>query len=76
MDALNSSGQVTLNADGQQYAAWYQLRRGVFTVTSGSTSRVVRVGAAVAAPEALARTILRAMVRENGQPADPVIRRN
>ena len=69
MGTLNSSGEVTLNADGKQYAASYQFQRGVFTVTSGSASRVVRVGA-VAAPESLARTILKAMVRENGQRAE------
>jgi hypothetical protein len=70
MDALNSAGQVTLNAEGAQYAASYQLRSGVITVTFGSTSRVIRVGKAVAAPESLARTILRTMVRENCQRAD------
>ena len=70
MDALNSAGQVILNAEGKQYAASYQLRQGVITVTLGSASRVIRVGGAVAAPESLARTILRAMVKENGQHAD------
>lgn len=70
MDALNSAGQVTLNAEGKQYAASYQLRHGVITVTLGSASRVIRVGEAVAAPQSLARTILRTMVRENGQRAD------
>ena len=70
MDALNSAGQVTLNAEGKQYAASYQLRQGVITVTLGSASRVIRVGGAVAVPESLARTILRAMVKENGQRAD------
>jgi len=70
MDALNSAGEVTLNAEGKQYAASYQLRQGVITVTLGSASRVMRVGAAVAAPQSLARTILRTMVRENGQGAD------
>ena len=70
MDALNSAGQVILNAEGKQYAASYQLRQGVITVTLGSASRVMRVGGAVAVPESLARTILRTMVRENGQRAD------
>ena len=70
MDALNSAGEVTLNAEGKQYAASYQLRQGVITVTLGSASRVIRVGEAVAAPQSLARTILRTMVRENGQRAD------
>ena len=70
MDALNSAGEVTLNAEGKQYAASYQLRQGVITVTLGSASRVIRVGGAVAVPESLARTILRTMVRENGQRAD------
>ena len=70
MDALNSAGQVILNAEGKQYAASYQLRQGVITVTLGAASRVMRVGGAVAAPESLARTILRTMVRENGQCAD------
>jgi len=63
MDALNSAGHVTLNAEGKQYAASYQLQRGVITVTFGSTSRVIRVGAVVV-PESMARTILRSMVRE------------
>ncbi len=70
MDALASASQVTLNAEGQQYAASYLLRWGVITVTFGSTSRVIRVGETVAAPESLARTILRTMVRENYQRAD------
>jgi hypothetical protein len=70
MDALNSAGRVTLNADGTRYAASYQFRWGVITVTFGSVSRVMRVGEAVAAPESLARTILRTMVRENCQRAD------
>jgi hypothetical protein len=70
MDALNSAGRVTLNAEGTQYAASYQLRWGVITVRFGSTSRVIRVGQVVAAPESLARTILRTMVRENSQRAD------
>ncbi len=69
MHALNSAGQVTLNAEGRQYTALYQLRRGVITVTFGSASRVIRVGEAVAAPESLARTILRTMVKENCQGA-------
>jgi len=69
MGMLNSSGQVILNADGKQYAASYQFQRGVFTVTSGAASRVVRVEAVVA-PESLARTILKAMVRENGRRAE------
>ena len=66
MDALSSTGQVTLNAEGKQYAASYQLRWGVITVTYGSVSRVIQVGAVVAAPESLARTILKTMVREIG----------
>jgi hypothetical protein len=70
MDALNSAGRVTLNAEGTQYAASYQLRSGLITVTFGSASRVIRVGEAVAAPESLARTILRTMVREDCQSAD------
>ena len=70
MDALSSAGQVTLNAEGKQYAASYQLRSGVITVTSGTVSRVIQVGAAVAAPESLARTILKTMVRENCQRAE------
>jgi hypothetical protein len=69
-DALNSAGRVTLNAEGTQYAASYQLRWGVITVTFGSVSRVIRVGEAVAAPESLARTILRTMVKEDCQRAD------
>jgi hypothetical protein len=46
MNALNSAGHVTLNAEGKQYAASYQLQRGVITVTFGFTSRVIRVGEA------------------------------
>jgi hypothetical protein len=60
---------VVLNADGKQYTASYQIRCGVITVTFGSASRIVRVGEAVAAPESVARTILRAMVRENCPPS-------
>jgi len=76
MDALNSAGQVTLNADGRRYTASYELRDGVIAVTSGSASIFVRVGRAVAAPESLARTILRTMVRDNCQLAElrPLVR--
>ena len=70
MDALSATGRVTLNADGMRYAASYQFKWGVITVTFGSVSRVVRVGEAVGAPESLARTILRSMVKENCQRAD------
>jgi GH24 family phage-related lysozyme (muramidase) len=63
-----------------QYAASYQLRCGVITVTYGSASRVIRVGEAVAAPESLARTILKKMVTENAhraekKPMDPRVLR-
>jgi hypothetical protein len=76
LDGLSSAGRVTLNAEGMQYAASYQLRCGVITVTYGSASRVIRVGEAVAAPESLARTILKKMVTEHGRrpemkPIDP-----
>ena len=67
MNVLNSAGQVTLNAEGKQYAASYQLEWGVITVKSGFASRVIRVEEPVAVPESLARTILSAMVRENFQ---------
>ena len=71
MNALDSTGHVTLNADGKQYAAAYHLHCGVITVTLGATSRVIRVGPAVPAPESLARTILRTMVRDNCERAEP-----
>ncbi len=67
MEALNSAGQVTLNAEGKQYTASYQFRLGVITVTFGSATRVVQVGQAVPAPESLARTILKTMVKESCQ---------
>jgi len=70
MDGLNSAGRVTLNVEGAQYAASYQLRGGVITVTCGSVSRVIRVGQAVAAPQSLARTILRKMLTENCERAE------
>ena len=70
MDTLNSAGQVTLNAEGKQYTASYQLRCGVITVTSGSASRLIRVGEPVPAPKSVARTILRTMVREHCQLAE------
>ena len=70
MDSPNSAGRVTLNAEGKQYTALYQLRRGVITVTSGSASRLIRLGEEVSAPESVARTILRMMVREHCQLAE------
>jgi len=66
VDALDATGNVFLNAEGRRYMASYQLRLGVITVTCGATSRVVRVGEAVAFPDSLARTILRSMVKDNG----------
>ncbi len=71
MNALDSAGQVTLNAEGKQYAASYQIRWGVITVTFGSASRVIRVGEPIAAPESVARTILRKMVSESCQRDEP-----
>ncbi len=70
MRTLNSDGFVNLNVEGKQYTASFHLGRGVITVTSGSRSRAIRVGAAVISPESLARTILSAMVRDNPQHAD------
>ena len=70
MDSPNSAGRVTLNAEGKQYTALYQLRRGVITVTSGSASRLIRLGEEVSVPESVARTILRMMVREHCQLAE------
>jgi hypothetical protein len=70
MDGLDSDGRVTLNVEGAQYAASYQLRCGVITVTFGSVSRVIRVGQAVPAPQSLARTILRKMLTENCERAE------
>src|SRR5207244_767929 len=70
MNALNSAGHVTVNAEGKQYAASYQLQWGVITVTSEFASRVIRVEEPVGAPESLARTILRAMVSESCQSAE------
>jgi hypothetical protein len=67
MNALDLAGRVTLNAEGKQYVASYQLQWGVITVTSGIASRAVRVDEPVAVPESLARTILSAMVREDLQ---------
>jgi hypothetical protein len=65
MIPLNSTGHVTLNAEGKQYTASFNFRHGVITVTSGSASRFVRIGETVAAPDSVARTILRTMVRED-----------
>ncbi len=66
MDVLDAAGNVFLNAEGRRYMASYQLHLGVITVKCGATSRVVRVGDAVAFPDSLARTILRSMVKDNG----------
>jgi len=70
MNALSSAGHVTVNAEGKQYAASYQLQWGVMTVTSEFASSVIRVEEPIGAPESLARTILRAMVSESCQPAE------
>jgi hypothetical protein len=70
MDTLISAGQVILNAEGKQYTASYQLQGGVIVVTSGSASKLIRVGESVPAPKSVARTILRTMVRENCQLAE------
>ncbi len=69
MHALIPDGHVTLNAEGKQYTASFHLGWGVITVTSGSVSRVIQVGAAVVSPQSLARTILRTMIKENPQDA-------
>lgn len=70
MRALISDGFVNLNVEGKQYTASFHLGCGVITVTSGSLTRVMRVGTAVISPESLARTILSAMVRDDAQHAD------
>jgi hypothetical protein len=60
-----ATGTVSLNADGRQYNASYELHAGIMTVTFGITQRVVRVGDTVPFPTSLARTILRTMVRQS-----------
>ena len=70
MNTLDFNGEVVLNVDGNRYSASYQIRYGVITVTFGTTSRIVRVGEVVVSAQSLARTILRAMVKENCRPAD------
>ena len=67
MHGLVSKGHVTLNAEGKQYIASFQLGIGVITVTSGCLSRVTLLGGAMVSPESVARTILKRMVRENVQ---------
>ena len=68
MDAPVSEGQVTLNAEGKRYIASFRIERGAITVTSGSVSSTVEL-CDVISPQSIARTILRAMVRE-GRAAD------
>lgn len=68
MHAPISEGLVTLNAEGKRYTASFQIERGAITVTSGSVSTTVELRDAIS-PQSIARTILRAMVRE-GRAAD------
>ena len=63
MDAPVSEGQVTLNAEGKRYIASFRIEGGAITVTSGSVSTTVEL-CDVTSPQSIARTILRAMVRE------------
>lgn len=63
MDAPMSEGQVTLNAEGKRFTASFRIEHGVITVTSGSISTTVELPD-VNSPQSVARTILRAMVRE------------
>ena len=65
MDASVSEGQVTLNAEGKRYIASFRIELGAITVTSGSVSTTVEL-CDVISPQSIARTILRAMVREDG----------
>ena len=68
MDAPMSEGSVTLNAEGKRYTASFRIEPGAITVTSGSVSTRVEL-LDVICPQSIARTILRAMVRE-GRAAD------
>ena len=70
MYAPITAGQVILNVERKRYTASYQLRDGIIAVTSGSACKLIRVGKAVPAPESVARTILRTMVREDSQLAE------
>lgn len=63
MDAPISEGLVSLNAEGMRYTASFQIERGVITVTSGSVSTTIEL-CDVISPQSIARTVLRAMVRE------------
>jgi hypothetical protein len=63
MDAPMSEGIVTVNAEGKRYAASFRIERGVITVTSGSVSTTIELHDVIS-PQSVARTILRAMVRE------------
>jgi hypothetical protein len=65
MDAPLSEGIVTLNAEGKRYAGSFRIERGAITVRSGSASTTVKLDAVIS-PQSVARTILRAMVRERG----------
>ncbi len=67
MDAPISEGLVTLNAEGKRYTASFRIERGVITVTSASVSTSVEL-LDVISPQSIARTILRAMVREARRP--------
>jgi hypothetical protein len=68
MHAPISEGLVTLNAEGKRYTASFQIEGGAITVTSGSVSTTVELRDTIS-PQSIARTILRAMVRE-GRAAD------
>lgn len=63
MNVPSSDGRVVLNVEGKQYVASFRIERGVITVTSGATSRIVEVGE-VEDPKSVARTVLRSMVTE------------
>ena len=63
MDAPMSEGLVTLNAEGKRYTASFRIERGVITVTSAAVSTRVEL-LDVSSPQSIARTLLRAMVRE------------
>lgn len=71
MELPRTTSQVTLDGEGKQYTASFELGWGVMTVTSGSVARVIAIGEAATSPQSVARTIPGSMVCEHFLDAEP-----
>ena len=56
--------EVTVNYDGRQIRATFELRGGSITVRAAQGSKTTQLGGSISNPESLARMLLRELARD------------